>query len=307
MLWLSKLRPTLANLRLPGYRRVRLGMVATIFWDCITHPSFSLRAGAMAFSFFFALFPGLIFTTTILSYLPFERIELLLQQELGVLLPAPVYELIHDIVFEDIYSRRNFTLLSTSLFLALYSSWQGMLTLLRAFYQEGLPQEKFWVLWLKALGLLFFMVLILTSGLVFALLRDTDLVRWVQVFTTSRLGALAEILLSFIKGLVLFLIATTAIEVIYRAALPRRSLPYWFSPGSVLASLLMGAAVKLLSWYFLSVANFSRFYGSIAAVIALMIFFYWVSIVLLIGFTINYSLYRSYYFIPRADSQGPSS
>jgi len=299
---LQKLLRKLGKLRLPGYRRVRLGSVISLFWGAVTHPSFTLKAGAMAFSFFFALFPGLIFTTTILSYLPFERIELLLQQELGALLPLPVYQLIHDIVFEDIYNRRNITLLSTSLLLALYSSWQGMLTLLRAFYQEGLPQEKFWVLWLKALGLLFFLVLILISGVVFALLRDTHLVKWVQDMTEARLGAAAEILLSFAKGLILFFIVTTAIEVIYRAALPRRSLPYWFSPGSVIATLLMGAAVKLLSWYFLSVANFSRFYGSIAAVIALMIFFYWVSIVLLIGFTINYSLYRSYYLSPQTQS-----
>jgi|GEM_PF-1182181 len=295
---LKILLQTLAKLRLPGYRRVRLGTVASIFWECITHPSFTLRAGAMAFSFFFALFPGLIFTITILSYLPLESIELLLQRELGALLPKPVYQLIHDIVFEDIYKKRNVTLLSTSLFLALYSSWQGMLTLLRAFYQENLPQEKFWVLWLKALALLFFMVLILISGVVFALLRDSHLVRWVEAMTTAHLGVAAEIFLSLTKGILLFLIVAVAIEVIYRAALPRRPMPYWFSPGALIATFLMGAAVKLLSWYFLAVANFSRFYGSIAAVIALMIFFYWVSIVLLIGFTINYSLYRSYYSSP---------
>jgi membrane protein len=295
---LKILLQTLAKLRLPGYRRVRLGTVASIFWECITHPSFTLRAGAMAFSFFFALFPGLIFTITILSYLPLQSIELFLQRELGALLPQPVYQLIHDIVFEDIYKKRNITLLSTSVFLALYSSWQGMLTLLRAFYQENLPQEKFWVLWLKALALLFFMVLILISGVVFALLRDSHLVRWVEAMTTAHLGFAAEILLSLTKGILLFLIVAVAIEVIYRAALPRRPMPYWFSPGALIATFLMGAAVKLLSWYFLAVANFSRFYGSIAAVIALMIFFYWVSIVLLIGFTINYSLYRSYYSSP---------
>ncbi len=75
-----------------------------------------------------------------------------------------------------------------------------MLTLLRAFYQEGLPQEKFWVLWLKALGLLFFLVLVLASGVVFALLRDSHLVRWLEAATTARLGVTAEILISLTKG-----------------------------------------------------------------------------------------------------------
>ncbi len=97
----------------------------------------------MAFSFFFALFPGLIFTTTIFSYLPFEKIEVLLQQELGALLPQPVYQLIHDVVFEDIYKRRNITFsLHLAFSGALFKVGRGCSRFLRAFYQEGLPQGK---------------------------------------------------------------------------------------------------------------------------------------------------------------------
>lgn len=55
-LWLKKPLQVLAKVRLPGWRRVRLGSVAAIFWESITHPSFTLRAGAMAFSFFFRSF-----------------------------------------------------------------------------------------------------------------------------------------------------------------------------------------------------------------------------------------------------------
>jgi membrane protein len=247
----------------------------------------------MAFSFFFALFPGLLFAMLLISYLPFEQFESIFQSQLGEVLPPPVYALVHDVVFEEVYNRRNLTLLSTSLALALYSLWQGMLTMLRAFFHEDMPQPPFWVLWLRALGLVFFLLLLVVANLAFTFIRDQHLATWAGGLLQSPIGWGIGLLIGLAKFLLLFFLVCTAIEVMYRAGMPRRSLPYWFSPGAVTATLLLGAAMKLLSWYFLAVANFSRFYGSIAAVIALMVWFYWLSLVILVGFEINYSLYRS--------------
>ncbi|MCX8112103.1 MAG: YihY/virulence factor BrkB family protein [Bacteroidia bacterium] len=291
--WLRLLLIKVATLRLPGFTRVRLGTVAVLFWRNITHPTFTLRGSAMAFSFFFALFPGLLFALLWISYLPFERFDALLQEQLGAVLPPPVYELVHDVVFQEVYGRRNWTLLSTSLILAVYSLWQGMLTMLRAFFHEDMPQPPFWVLWLRALGLVVFLLLLIVANLTFSFLQDKHLSAWLSLLLDSPVGPGIELLLGVIKFILLFLIVSFAIEVMYRAGMPRRSLPYLLSPGALVATFLLGAAMKLLSWYFLAVANFSRFYGSIAAVIALMVWFYWLSMVLLVGFEINYSLYRS--------------
>ncbi|MCX7606370.1 MAG: YihY/virulence factor BrkB family protein [Bacteroidia bacterium] len=290
--WLRTVLRKIAELRLPGFRTARVGAIVALLWENITHPTFTLRGSAMAFSFFFALFPGLLFAMLLLSYLPFEQFEGILQSQLGAVLPPPVYNLIHDVVFEEVYRRRNFTLLSTSLALALYSLWQGMLTMLRAFFHEDMPQIPFWVLWLRALGLVFFLLLLVVANLAFTFIKDQHLTGLFRLSTPPLIAAGIQVLVGIAKFILLFGIVCTAIEVMYRAGMPRRPLPYWLSPGAVTATFLMGAAMKLLSWYFLAVANFSRFYGSIAAVIALMVWFYWLSIVLLVGFEINYSLYR---------------
>ncbi|GIV25877.1 MAG: putative ribonuclease-like protein YfkH [Bacteroidia bacterium] len=287
-----RLLAKLGALRLPGFPNVRIGAVLALFWENLTHPMFTIRGGAMAFSFFFALFPGLLFALMLISYLPFEDFERLFQQQLGQILPPPAYQLVHDVVFEGIYQKRNFTLLSFSLFLALYSLWQGMLTMLRAFFHDGMPKLPFWVLWLRALGLVGVLLLLILANLAFSFVRDKHLLAWMGG-AESPLGSLFHPLVGLVKFLLLFGVVCGAVELIYRAGLPRRPLPYWISPGAVVATFLLGAAMKLLSWYFLAVANFSRFYGSIAAVIALMVWFYWLSLVLLVGFEVNYSLYRS--------------
>lgn len=289
--WLKQVWRKIGELRLPGFRQVRLGTVIVLFWQNITHPTFTLKASAMAYSFFFALFPGLLFATLLIGYLPFEEFEALFQAQLGEVMPPPVYALVHDVVFEQVYSRRSITLLSTSLFLALYSFWQGMLSMLRAFFHEDFPQVPFWVLWLRALGLVFFLVLLVAAMLFFAFVQGRHVAELLSLLLESPLGPGIEVLVELVRVAFLFFVVAGAIEVMYRAGMPRRSLPYWLSPGAVVATFLLGAAIKLLSWYFLAVANFSRFYGSIAAVIALMVWFYWLSIVLLVGFEVNHSLY----------------
>ena len=211
------------------------------------------------------------------------------------MLPLPIYDLVYQVVFEEIYARKSFTLLSTSFLLALYSLWQGMLTMLRAFYHDEMPFIPFWKLWLRALKLVGVLVVLIAANLTFTFLEDQHLVRWIEGLTHSPLGLGLRLLVGAAKFFFLFALVCTAIEGMYRAGMPRKGLPYWISPGAIATTLLMGAAMKLLSWYFLAVANFSKFYGSIAAVIALMAWFYWVSLVLLVGFEINYSLYRSLY------------
>jgi membrane protein len=247
----------------------------------------------MAFSFFFALFPGVLFAVTLISYLPFQQFQSLFEQQLGAILPPPAYQLVYEIVFQEVYRRRNLTLLSTSLALALYSLWQGILTMLRAFFHDDMPKPIFWVLWLRALGLVLFLIVLILGNLLFTFVKDEHLSTLIEAWLHSPIGPGLRIIIGIVKFLLLFFTVAGAIEVMYRATLPRRSLPYILSPGAVVATLLLGAAMKLLSWYFLAVANFSRFYGSIAAVIALMVWFYWLSMVLLIGFELNYSLYRS--------------
>ncbi|MCX7980824.1 MAG: YihY/virulence factor BrkB family protein [Bacteroidia bacterium] len=291
--WLRRLLGRIGALRLPGFRRVRLGSVLALLWYNITHPTFTLRGSAMAFSFFFALFPGVLFAVTLISYLPFQQFQSLFEQQLGAILPPPAYQLVYEIVFQEVYRRRNLTLLSTSLALALYSLWQGILTMLRAFFHDDMPKPIFWVLWLRALGLVLFLIVLILGNLLFTFVKDEHLSTLIEAWLHSPIGPGLRIIIGIVKFLLLFFTVAGAIEVMYRATLPRRSLPYILSPGAVVATLLLGAAMKLLSWYFLAVANFSRFYGSIAAVIALMVWFYWLSMVLLIGFELNYSLYRS--------------
>jgi membrane protein len=68
---------------------------------------------------------------------------------------------------------------------------------------------------------------------------------------------------------------------------------HFMNTGSVIASLLSIGASYLFSYYLTNFASYNKFYGSIGAVIAFMIWLYLLSVILLLGFVINATLARA--------------
>jgi uncharacterized BrkB/YihY/UPF0761 family membrane protein len=61
----------------------------------------------------------------------------------------------------------------------------------------------------------------------------------------------------------------------------------FFSPGAVAGSILILLAVTAFRLFFAQFSNYNKVYGSLGAIMVLMVWFYWISIVLLIGFELN--------------------
>ncbi|MGQ9864125.1 MAG: YihY/virulence factor BrkB family protein [Bacteroidia bacterium] len=283
----------IGDFQLPGFPGVRLGPLLAITWQQLTHPFFTLKANAMAFYFFFSLFPALLTLLTLSSYLPFAELKNALEKTFALILPPTTYQLVFDIVVQELYQKNSPTLLSFSIFLAIYSIWQGMLTMLRAFQKEDQPAPPFWLLWIKALFLGIFLLSVSLLHAIASFITEKQLSTWMGILEEY---TFAFLLVKVTKSLGVFLFVSTALEVLYRIAAQRAyKFPYLISPGALVGALLLGAGLGLLRWYFLSVANFSRLYGSIAAIIALMVWFNWMAMILLAGYEINYAFYKRYF------------
>ncbi|MTI30966.1 YihY/virulence factor BrkB family protein, partial [Xanthovirga aplysinae] len=64
----------------------------------------------------------------------------------------------------------------------------------------------------------------------------------------------------------------------------------FFSPGSILATLLTLGISFVFSYYLNNFGAYNKLYGSIGVLIAIMIWFYILSLVLLLGFELNASI-----------------
>ncbi|EAR52503.1 ribonuclease BN [Oceanicola granulosus HTCC2516] len=113
------------------------------------------------------------------------------------------------------------------------------------------------------------------------------------VFSFLQLGAAAAWLLEALRWLVALFILLAGLGILYRfGPNARGDRPSWVSPGAVLAVVLWLAASVGFSLYLANFGRYNEVYGSIGAVIALLIWLYISAFLVLLGAALNAALRR---------------
>jgi membrane protein len=110
---------------------------------------------------------------------------------------------------------------------------------------------------------------------------------WLAAHTISELRA--AVLLLWVGGrwTIGAVSSIAVIALIYHLAIPRTQSWRRVLPGAMLATLLWFIATVTFGWYVTNYANYAVIYGSVAAVIALLVWLYLVSIAVIIGAEFN--------------------
>jgi membrane protein len=93
---------------------------------------------------------------------------------------------------------------------------------------------------------------------------------------------------SLVRWPVLAALVIVGLAVLYRYG-PSRNLARWswVSWGAVAATILWIVASLLFSWYAANFANYNKTYGSVGAIVALLMWFYLSGYVVLMGAELN--------------------
>jgi membrane protein len=186
-------------------------------------------------------------------------------------------------------SRKRTDLLSLSFLFALYAATNGMAALIVAFNSVFLYAEKRSFLKLRLIALyltlliafvfLFAVVALIVSRFVMNMLADWGFLnnQWL----------VWGILIA--KYLIAFAVFFVTISMIYYIAPASHEKWSFFSLGSVFTSITAILITNLFSFYLENFASYNKLYGSIGTFIALMLWIYLLSFLLLLGFEINAS------------------
>ena len=87
------------------------------------------------------------------------------------------------------------------------------------------------------------------------------------------------------------LTSIAVIALIYHNAVPRTQPWHSVLPGAVLATAMWFAATLLFGWYLRRYADYSVMYGSLGVAIALLVWMYMISLIILLGAEFNAMLY----------------
>jgi membrane protein len=246
--------------------------------------SITTRAGSISFSFFMAFFPFVLFVLNLIPFFPIENFDQIFLDLIESLIPKESSNFFHEI-FIDINSKKRTGLLSTTLFLSIILIGNGVNSIFSGFSDSYHIEfsRNFIKQYLYAVMVGLILVLVVLFATIFSIFFD---------FLITKNIIVISFVFFLLKYVFLILIALVSFSSLYFfGTVQGRNLKF-FSPGSVMTTLLL-----LLSTYFFGVyidnfSNYNELYGSIGAVIIMMLFIWVNSISLLLGFELNVVIYK---------------
>lgn len=275
---------------LPGLKRLPLYDVIGFIRRELRNDALVTRANSIAFSFFLSIFPAAIVLFTLLAYTPlYANFGEILEASIREIMPGEAGKMLFESV-ENIATKQRGGLLSFGFVLALWFSSNGMLTLMQGLeknYKVSFRRRSSWEKRLMALQLTFVVVFLLVASVVLIILGNTLLG---LLFRYLDMGWLTRIALQAFRWVVVLLLFYAGFSLVYRyGASTHRRIPL-FNPGATLATLLSIIVSLGFSFYVDNFGSYNKLYGSIGALIALMLWLQLNCMILLIGFELNASI-----------------
>lgn len=265
------------------------------------------RCAELAYYFLFSVFPLLLFLTSLLGYLagPASRLRHILFVYVGRFAPSPdVTALLASTLDRIIAGRGGGATLSLSLLAALWVASSGMLALgrtLNAAY--GVEESRPW--WwrrLMAAGLTVGCSA-LTVGALIALLYGHEIGEGLA--DALGVGPVFVAVWHLARWPLVLAFVLLAFEVVYNFAPDLGRGPrYWWTPGAVVGVGLWLAVSFGLRLYLTQVHGYATTYGSLGAVIVLLLWFYLTALALVVGGEVNSVISRQIAALPHRGGGG---
>ncbi len=277
---------------LPFFDRTPLYDVGVFFYRSIVDGALPTRASAIAFNFFIALFPAIIFIFTLIPYVPIENFQVLLLSVIESMVPVGVYEAIEDTV-EDIILQPRGTLLSLGFLFALIFSTNGIASMISAFDATVHSiQRRSWVSQrIAAIWLLLILSVLLTIAIALITFGQTALN--LLVVNLPHLDRFSYFMLVFGKWVIIIALLFFTYSFLYYMAPAKKSQWRFISAGGSLSTMLSIATMAGFSYYINNFNQYNKLYGSIGTLLVVLLLIYAFSLILLIGFELNASIYQA--------------
>ncbi|WP_203292560.1 YihY/virulence factor BrkB family protein [Luteirhabdus pelagi] len=272
---------------IPGTNGLTLYDLLDIYGTGIIKGTFSSRASSIAYSFFMALFPFLLFILNLIPYVPVEGFQTRFLIFIEELLPPQTADLFYPVIADIAVNPRG-GLLSFSIILALFLAANGVNAIFSAFefsFHVKINRSFFrqYAVALAVSLLLALLLLITVAVILYGEYLLDELLS--QAYMDQDVFWIPTL------QLIIFIIMVyTIISILYYFGTKEGRESRFLSIGALVTTLLFLLTTYLYGVYINNFANYNELYGSLGALL-IMMFYIWINAnLLLLGFELNLSL-----------------
>jgi membrane protein len=284
------------RIKLPGLEGLTLYDLLELYITGIVKGALTTRASAIAFSFFMALFPFLLFVLIIIPYIPIDDFKIEFLRFLESYLPASTSDFFFQNIFENIDQSQRGGLLSSVFILSIILMANGVNALFSGFENSYHRQVSRNVIrqYLYALSIALILALLLIIVIVF--------LGYFQIYVVERLllsindGTENKLQMvswfNAVKYMFSVIMVYLATAVLYYFGTSEGKHSKFFSIGALFTTFFVALLSILFGIYIENFTNYNKLYGSIGALLILMFYLWLNANILLLGYELNVSINR---------------
>lgn len=241
-------------------------------------------SAALAFQMFFSLFPFLIFLIALLSFLDLQNFFEWLRQQAALLLPQQAMDEVNPAI--DKIMEQKSGLFSMAIIVALWTASSGVRSAMDAMnkaydVEEGRPVwKRFPLSIVYTIGIA--LMLLMAAGF---MIIGPEVMNWLARYLG--LEQLMVMIWAWVRWPVAVFLLIMALALVYYVVPDVKQRFRFITPGSVLAVLVWIGASLGFGFYVKNFGKYDAMYGSIGAIIVLLLYFYISAAVLLMGAELN--------------------
>jgi len=287
--WTAKV---LKQVKLPGFEGLSAFDLLEMYVIGIFKGALTTRASAIAFSFFTAIFPFLLFIIILIPYIPFDDFKVNFLYFLDSILPPHTSDFFNENIFENINKTHTSGLLSTVFLISMFLMANGVNAVFSAFenaYHQQINRH-FIKQYVYALGVAIILVILLIFTVVGFGYAQIYLIP--PVLEKFSAGDAVSKLFWVTKAKYFFFVLMTYISMatLYYFGTKDGRLSSFFSVGALFTTFLILLSSYLFGLYIENFSIYNELYGSIGALLILLFYFWLNANIILLGHELNSSL-----------------
>lgn len=282
----------LKTIKLPALEGLTLYSFLRFYGKGIIKGAVTARASSIAFSFFTAIFPFLLFIIIVIPYIPIDNFENQFRNFLYSILPPQTSEFFFDNIFQNIYTDGQGGLLSSVFILSILLMANGVSATFSGFESSFHQELTRGVLrqYAYSLGVAFILCLLLIiTIIVLGYFQIYVVDNMVDIFGDNSYER--EVSLEFwetvAKYVFLVVMIYLATATLYYFGTKEGKYSKFFSSGALLTTILVIVTSYLFGIYVTYFSSYNELYGSIGALLILLFYLWLNSNILLLGFELN--------------------
>lgn len=257
------------------------------YWEIVNKNELMALGGQVTYYMILSFFPLIILVLTVISSLDMTNDQFF--DSFKFLLPEETYMMVKSIVDEIFSTRSSPALLSFGMLGAFWASLNGINALIRGVVKAyGIPESRsFFHLKYAALIFLVVIVLAIIFSFIILVIGDNLADALLKYFGTN---SLFTYLWQDLRLLIQFLFLTATFTFLNRIATKHVYPIKRYFPGSLLAAAGWVILSLAFSYYVNHFNNYTLTYGSLAGIMLLLLWLYWICEILLLGCAMNAAL-----------------